>query len=248
MQQALIDQTLNCVPNGMSVYTKTICQCCLGRKFVAWSIVPCGDFARKGGGDGFPKGDTFSGHERFIDSGLPCDLRGFKYLSSCIVMQTTSQGVEMTVHQPDLQSATEARARWMGILARAPVARLLALMPAVLPGHSLLRVPEAGAVMVTGRMGAVGAPFNLGEMTVTRCVLRLGTGEVGHAHVQGRDKGHATRAALVDAMMQTAEAERVRQSVLEPLAAEEAARGRSRAERAAATRVEFFTLVRGEDA
>lgn len=139
------------------------------------------------------------------------------------------------------------RAGWMGLLARAPVARLAALLPD-LPAHSFLRRPETGAVMLRGRTGGTGAPFNLGEMTVTRCVLRLDTGEVGHAHVQGRDRVHATRAAAVDALMQGPGADAVRARVLHPLATEEAERRRIRAARAAATKVEFFTLVRGEDA
>ncbi|MFN3972415.1 MAG: phosphonate C-P lyase system protein PhnG [Gemmobacter sp.] len=140
------------------------------------------------------------------------------------------------------------RSSWMGLLARASAARLAALMPGALPGHALLRPPETGAVMVRGRIGGKGAPFNLGEMTVTRCSLRLVTGEVGHAHVQGRDRAHALRAAIVDALMQGPSAEALRKRVLEPLAAEEAARRSARAARAARTKVEFFTLVRGEDA
>jgi alpha-D-ribose 1-methylphosphonate 5-triphosphate synthase subunit PhnG len=145
-----------------------------------------------------------------------------------------------------LSVETEARKERMGLLARAMPARLLALMPD-LPEHALLRGPEVGAVMVQGRTGGTGQPFNLGEMTVTRCSLRLITGQVGHAHVQGRDKGHALRAALVDALMQTDQAELVRAQVLTPLQTEETARRTLRASKAAATKVEFFTLVRGED-
>lgn len=140
----------------------------------------------------------------------------------------------------------EARRGWMGLVARAGAARLAALLPD-LPDHALLRPAEIGAVMVRGRVGGTGAPFNLGEMTVTRCVLRLGCGTVGHAQVQGRDKGHALRAAAVDALMQTPRAAEVRAQVLDPLAAEEAARRQVRAAKAAATKVEFFTMVRGED-
>ena len=84
-------------------------------------------------------------------------------------------------------------------------------------------------------------------MTVTRCTVRLATGEVGHAHVQGRDRGHALRAALADALLQCPGAEGWHARLIAPLAAEEAARRAARAARAARTRVEFFTLVRGED-
>jgi alpha-D-ribose 1-methylphosphonate 5-triphosphate synthase subunit PhnG len=112
----------------------------------------------------------------------------------------------------------------------------------------VLRRPEIGAVMVRGRAGGTGAPFNLGEMSVTRASVRLGSGEVGHSYVQGRDRDHALRAAVVDALMQGPGAGALRSAVLEPLAAEEAARRQTRAGRAARTKVEFFTLVRGEDA
>ncbi|MFP4406661.1 phosphonate C-P lyase system protein PhnG [Rhodosalinus sp.] len=142
------------------------------------------------------------------------------------------------------------RRGWMGLLARAPAKEFARLWDAAALEdfvHEWLRPPETGAVMVRGRAGATGAPFNLGEMTVTRCALRLADGRVGHAHVQGRDKRHATRAALADALLQGPEAETLRAKVLAPLAEAEAARRAARARRAAATRVEFFTMVRGED-
>ena len=141
---------------------------------------------------------------------------------------------------------TADRQAWMGLLARATPARLAELFPD-LPPHSLLRPPEIGAVMVQGRTGGTGQPFNLGEMTVTRCALRLATGALGHAHVQGRDKTHALRAAALDALLQTDQDATLRARILHPLQAEENARRTTRAAKAAATRVEFFTLVRGED-
>jgi alpha-D-ribose 1-methylphosphonate 5-triphosphate synthase subunit PhnG len=145
---------------------------------------------------------------------------------------------------PDTSPA--ARKSWMATLAKAPPARLAALIPD-LPPHSVLRQPEIGAVMVRGRIGGTGAAFNLGEMTVTRASLRLATGEVGHAWVQGRDKSHALRAAAVDALMQTNAAPDVTTRVLQPLAAEAQATRATRADKAAGTKVDFFTMVRGED-
>lgn len=138
------------------------------------------------------------------------------------------------------------RPNWMGLLARAKPAQLAALLPD-LPPHSFARQPEIGAVMVRGRAGATGAPFNLGEMTVTRCALRVADGVLGHAYVQGRDKTHAIRAAIVDALMQGPQADKVRETVLAPLAAAEDTARRQRAAKAAATKVEFFTMMRGED-
>lgn len=137
------------------------------------------------------------------------------------------------------------RKAWLSLLARTPADRLAALFPD-LPDHHLLRAPEIGSVMVQGRIGGTGAPFNLGEMTVTRCSLRLTDGTVGHAYVQGRDRTHALRAAAVDALMQTGAAPALRPR-LDTLAAEEAGRRTTRAAKAAATRVDFFTMVRGED-
>ena len=137
----------------------------------------------------------------------------------------------------------------MGLLAKSSPARLAALMDTAsdMPDFTWLRVPEAGGVMVRGRMGGTGAPFNLGEMTVTRCALRLASGEVGHAYVQGRDKAHAQRAALVDALMLTDRAPDLRATVLDPLESEREAQIATRAAKAAATKVDFFTMVRGED-
>ncbi len=139
------------------------------------------------------------------------------------------------------------RRDWMGLLARSQPARLATLFPEI-PAHGLTRPPEIGTVMVQGRMGGTGAPFNLGEVTVTRCTLRLGDGRTGHAYVQGRDKAHATRAAALDALMQGTEAPALLRDVLTPLADDETRARQDLAEKAAATRVDFFTLVRGEDA
>ena len=142
---------------------------------------------------------------------------------------------------------TEVRQGWMSLLARAQPERLEALLPEI-PEHEVLRAPEIGAVMVQGRAGATGVRFNLGEMTVTRCSVRLTCGTVGHAWVQGRDKAHARRAALADALMQTEAATDLSAKVLAPLKAEADALRAVRAAKAAATKVDFFTMVRGEDA
>lgn len=142
-----------------------------------------------------------------------------------------------------------ARKGWMSLLATANEAELTQLWRdfGAEPGFDWLRTPEAGGVMVRGRMGGTGAPFNLGEMTVTRCALSLQDGTVGHGYVQGRSKTKARIAALVDAMMQTDQAGDLRARVLDPLAGTRADTRTDRAAKAAATKVEFFTMVRGED-
>lgn len=147
------------------------------------------------------------------------------------------------------QDQIAARKAWMGLLAKAPAAELSALWGAFgkAPDHRVLRAPEIGGVMVRGRAGAIGAAFNLGEMTVTRCSVALEDGTVGHGYVQGRDKDKATQAALVDALMQTSLATAVERDILAPLRDAAARNKASRAAKAAATKVDFFTMVRGED-
>lgn len=142
-----------------------------------------------------------------------------------------------------------ARKAWLGLLARSPAAEIARLWHALAltPAHSVLRAPEIGGVMVRGRAGAVGAAFNLGEMTVTRASVKLADGTVGHGYVQGRDKDHAVQAALVDALMQTQAAAVLEQRLLTPLRDAMLARKANRAAKAAATKVDFFTMVRGED-
>lgn len=137
----------------------------------------------------------------------------------------------------------------MGLLACAEAAKLSELWQdwPDKPAFTWLRKPESGLVMVRGRMGGEGAAFNLGEMTVTRCALRLEDGTVGHAYVQGRSAEKAEVAALVDALHQRDEdRDALRAAILEPIAQiHEAERCKAAAE-TAATRVDFFTMVRGD--
>jgi alpha-D-ribose 1-methylphosphonate 5-triphosphate synthase subunit PhnG len=115
------------------------------------------------------------------------------------------------------------------------------------PAHENLREPENGLVMVRGRIGGDGAPFNLGEATVSRAAVRLVTGEVGFGYTLGRDRDKARMIALCDALIQTADhAAAVEAQVLAPLRARVTAGRARRAAETAATRVDFYTLVRGE--
>ena len=138
------------------------------------------------------------------------------------------------------------RRRWMAVLARAEAAELDALLGACpkLPPYHILRGPETGLVMVRGRTGGGGAAFNIGETTVTRCTVRLADGTIGHAYVAGRDARRAELAALLDAALQDA-ARRplLDRAVIAPLAARQEAARTITARKAAATRVEFFTMA-----
>ncbi len=144
---------------------------------------------------------------------------------------------------------TWSRQQWLGLLSKAPADTLAALAGPFVDGldHAVLRAPESGAVMARGRAGATGAPFNMGEITITRASVELPGGLVGHGYVQGRDKAHALRVAQIDALLQTDTATAVTEAVLEPLAAAKAQERAARAAKAAATKVDFFTLARGED-
>ena len=111
-----------------------------------------------------------------------------------------------------------------------------------------LRAPEIGLVMVRGRIGGDGRPFNLGEATVTRCAVALPSGTVGHSYLLGRHADRARDAALLDALGQEEEsASRVDAFVLEPVRKRVAADAERARRRTAATKVDFFTMVRGED-
>jgi alpha-D-ribose 1-methylphosphonate 5-triphosphate synthase subunit PhnG len=138
------------------------------------------------------------------------------------------------------------RQRWMAVLARAEATEIAELLDACapLPIWRTLRGPESGLVMVRGRAGGGGQAFNMGEMTVTRCTVRTDEGQVGHAYVAGRDREKATLAALADAMLQHPERTPLLQArVIAPLAQAQQARRETTARKAAATRVQFFTLA-----
>jgi len=147
------------------------------------------------------------------------------------------------------ESGIEARRKAaMAVLAHADGADIAARLGAIeVPAYRSLREAESGLVMVRGRIGGDGAPFNLGEATVSRAAVRLATGEVGFGYTLGRDLDKARMIALCDAMVQSRElAGEVETNVLAPLrGALQARRSRKSAE-AAATRVDFYTMVRGE--
>ncbi len=148
-------------------------------------------------------------------------------------------------------TAMAARQQWMGTLAKAKggeVAQKFAELGPI-PDYAVVRPCEIGAIMVRGRAGGTGSPFGLGEMTVTRCVVQLkNERSVGHAYISGRDKRHAEKAAVLDAMLQTETwHKQVMDTVVQPLQHIQNDKREQRARKVAATKVEFFTMVRGED-
>jgi alpha-D-ribose 1-methylphosphonate 5-triphosphate synthase subunit PhnG len=111
-----------------------------------------------------------------------------------------------------------------------------------------LRPAESGLTMLRGRIGGDGAPFNLGEMTMSRAAVVLCTGEVGHGHVLGREPARARLIAIIDALWQRqVERAAIEAHVLEPVRSRLMQEQAQAQAQTAATKVDFFTLVRGED-
>lgn len=147
--------------------------------------------------------------------------------------------------QSDTQRVTLMRA-----CAHATAEEILHAIDAI--GHTFqvedVRPAESGLVMVRGRIGGDGASFNAGEVTVTRAVVKLDNGRLGYSYLLGRAKEKARLAAIADALGHDPRVRDQLQHVLVDKVEERcAAERRRRQEETAATRVNFFTLVRGED-
>ena len=144
----------------------------------------------------------------------------------------------------------QGRRRTAGLLAKALLTELQDAWDALpeKPQAKLVRGPETGLIMVRGRIGGGGAPFNLGEATVTRATVLLASGTAGHAQALGTSKEKVRLAAVFDALWQEdASRSWVENTLLAPIEARIEAEDRRKAEETAATRVDFFTMVRGED-
>ena len=146
-------------------------------------------------------------------------------------------------------AAIAARRAAMAVLAEADTDSLAGLVSQLhgVPAHDDARKPETGLVMVRGRIGGDGRPFNVGEATVSRAAVRLESGEIGFGYVLGRDVEKARLVALCDALMQhPGHRPDLETVVLEPLRSRRDDERAQAAARTAATKVDFFTLVRGE--
>jgi alpha-D-ribose 1-methylphosphonate 5-triphosphate synthase subunit PhnG len=142
-----------------------------------------------------------------------------------------------------------ARAQWMSLLAQAEAEELTRAMEAFAPAldsMTWLRPVQTGLYMLRGRVGGTGQQFNLGEVSVTRCSVQIGE-RIGHAWVRGGNRRHAELAACADALMQDVEQRaRLQTHVLEPLRQSLTLRRETASRKAAASKVEFFTVVQGE--
>lgn len=138
----------------------------------------------------------------------------------------------------------------MALLARAPQHLLDNALGAMADNpHQWLRRPETGLMMVQGRVGGTGERFNLGEVTITRCALRLSGAHadapVGLSYVLGRNHRQAQLAAVADALLQDpVEFETLQASLLNPLSEHLQQQLLERHERAQTTKVDFLTVAR----
>ena len=154
-------------------------------------------------------------------------------------------------HKKDapLDETAQRRQRWLGVFAKTPLAALEQHCAELVAEHQfhMLRTPERGLVMVRARAGGTGTQFNAGEMTVTRCSVRSPSGTTGHGYVAGRNQKHAELAAKLDAVLQELTPSQADALIdtLDDALSEAATR---RQQKSAPTRVDFYTMVRGDDA
>ncbi|MFM9852369.1 MAG: phosphonate C-P lyase system protein PhnG [Sphingomonadaceae bacterium] len=157
----------------------------------------------------------------------------------------TMESADKVVDEGEVVTGQRQRAH--ALIAKSDAARVRALFDTLEtpPTRQAVRPSDIGLLMVRGRVGGSGGAFNLGELPVARAAVRLASGAVGVGYVAGRDTGHAELAALADAMVQSPDWRAlVEDHILAPLEAEHAHRQIEAGRKAAATKVDFFTLVR----
>ena len=142
------------------------------------------------------------------------------------------------------------RQRWLSVLAHSSAALLETHWQALnlQPAFTLIRPAEIGLTRLQARMGATGKRFVMGDATVTRAVVQLSDGTLGYSYLLGRDKAHAERCALLDALLQQPETRLLlEEKIITPLAAWRDEQRQLRAREIASSKVDFFTLVRGDN-
>jgi alpha-D-ribose 1-methylphosphonate 5-triphosphate synthase subunit PhnG len=161
--------------------------------------------------------------------------------------QAFSQGSSQNASQTaDSTSKVANRQYWMSVLARADLSDLETYWQNLphQPTFRHLRKPEIGMAMLRGRTGGTGLPFNLGEITLTRCVVELDGGAQGFGYVSGRSRRHAELAALFDGLM-CENSSKYGPALIQPLHEQWLARREEVSRKAATTKVNFMTMVRG---
>ena len=143
-----------------------------------------------------------------------------------------------------MHADTATRQHWMSVLAHSQPAELAARLNAlnITADYEVIRTAETGLVQIQARMGGTGERFFAGDATLT-------DGTLGYSWVLGRDKQHAERCALIDALMQQSRHfQNLSETLIAPLDADRMARIAARQAEVNASRVDFFTMVRGDNA
>ncbi|MFT5449690.1 MAG: alpha-D-ribose 1-methylphosphonate 5-triphosphate synthase subunit PhnG [Gammaproteobacteria bacterium] len=146
------------------------------------------------------------------------------------------------------------RQQWLAVLSTAKREDLKRIWRERDAGHEFrcLRKTVSGLCMVRGRSDGAGRPFNLGEATISRCVVTTTdsanhTPITGVGYVLGRDRDRADLMARFDALFQdSAHGLPAVESVLSELESKQQQAAAAAARKTDSTRVEFFTMVRGE--
>lgn len=149
-----------------------------------------------------------------------------------------------------MSSPQSKRQAWLATLARADLTDLEKAVSDLneKPDYHFDRAPEFGMVMSEGRAGGTGRRFNLGHVSITRTALRLKSGEQGVGYCLGQNEKKAEYIALFDALMQTEQAAELNESLIEPLKQAQADDRQTSSRKSASSSVDFFTMVRGENA
>lgn len=158
--------------------------------------------------------------------------------------QSNSQANSQGYHQP-------SRQHWLSVLACAPYEAVLSHWQDLNldPECEVIRQPEIGLARIQGRVGGSGERFNFADTTVTRAAIRLADGTTGYGYLQGRNKHHALLIAVADALLQQNHGQgELQAQLIAPLANLIKQQQQQVAEQMATTQVDFFTVVRGEDA
>jgi alpha-D-ribose 1-methylphosphonate 5-triphosphate synthase subunit PhnG len=143
------------------------------------------------------------------------------------------------------------RRQWMAVLAHSLPQELESRWAELelAPVYQVIRQPETGLVQIQARMGATGQRFFAGDATLTRAVVQLSCGLYGYSFLLGRNKAHAERCAIIDALMQDkTHFQTLQETLIAPLAANREQRLAKRRAEVNGSRVDFFTLVRGDNA
>ncbi len=115
------------------------------------------------------------------------------------------------------------------------------------PVFSFLKKPEVGMVMVRAKAGGDGQQFNMGEMTVTRCVIQLDSKEIGYGYTSGRNPKKSKIIAVIDACFQVNTLNKtIENNIISPLENILMEKESKQKNKVDSSKVDFFTMVRGE--